>query len=117
MSTSISVLSLGAGVQSTALALMAEQGMIEKPVAAIFADTGDEPPAVHTHLEKLRGMLSFPIHTVKFGDLGADFLAALGGEKNRASQPPFYVMSPDMTPEEIEAVLAEPEPRMEDFTD
>jgi hypothetical protein len=37
------ILSLGAGVQSTALALMAVRGELpgfRRPVAAIFADTG-----------------------------------------------------------------------------
>ncbi len=113
----IVVLSLGAGVQSTALALMGERGMIAKPHCAIFADTGDEPPAVHAHLAKLIPMLSFPVYTVKFGDLGADFLAALAGEKNRTSQPPFFVSVPDLSPDEIAAVLAEPEPKICDFTD
>lgn len=107
----ITILSLGAGVQSTALALMAERGLIDKPTAAIFADTGDEPASVYEHLERLRGMVSFPIYVVKEGNgLGADFLAALGGETNRCSQPPFYVRAPDMTAEEIEAVLTMPEP-------
>ncbi len=40
------VLSLGAGVQSTTLALMAARGEIEAPDCAIFADTGDEPAQV-----------------------------------------------------------------------
>lgn len=112
----ITILSLGAGVQSTALALMAERGLVEKPVAAIFSDTGDEPATVYQHLEKLRGMLSFPVHTVKFGNgLGADFLAALRGETNRASQPPFFVKKPDSTQEEINRILKEPEPMMSDF--
>lgn len=118
MTDTITILSLGAGVQSTALALMAEAGMIDKPVAAIFADTGDEPESIHAHLERLRGMLSFPIHTVtEGGGLGRDFLAALSGERVRASQPPFYVKDPDMSPEEIAEVLAEPEPKAEDFAD
>lgn len=112
----ITILSLGAGVQSTALALMAERGIIDKPVAAVFADTGDEPPSIHEHLERLKGMLSFPVHTVTYGGgLGSDFLAALGGSTKRASQPPFYVKAPDLSPEEILAVLAEPEPKWNDF--
>lgn len=112
----ITILSLGAGVQSTALALMAERGLVEKPVAAIFSDTGDEPATVYQHLEKLRGMLSFPVHTVKFGNgLGADFLAALRGETTRASQPPFYVKQADLSPDQVEKVLAEPEPKRSEF--
>ena len=59
------VISLGAGVQSTTLALMAAHGEIEPmPDAAIFADTGAEPPEVYEHLEWLRGgnVLPFPVH-------------------------------------------------------
>ena len=37
------VLSLGAGVQSSTLALMCAAGEIEAPEIAIFADTQDEP--------------------------------------------------------------------------
>jgi hypothetical protein len=60
------VLSLGAGVQSTTLALMAARGEIEAPDCAIFADTGDEPAAVYEHLAWLQsGVLPFPIHTTK----------------------------------------------------
>ena len=45
------VISLGAGVQSTTMALMAAHGEIEPmPDAAIFADTGAEPKAVYTPL-------------------------------------------------------------------
>lgn len=59
------VLSLGAGVQSTTIALMAARGEIRAPDCAIFADTGDEPAAVYKHLDWLTSVLPFPIHTVK----------------------------------------------------
>jgi len=45
----IRVLSLGAGVQSTTLALMAAEGILAKPDAAV-ADTGWEPGRVYEHL-------------------------------------------------------------------
>lgn len=45
------VISLGAGVQSTTMALMAAHGEIgPMPDCAIFADTQDEPPEVYDHL-------------------------------------------------------------------
>ena len=48
------VISLGAGVQSTTMALLAAHGEIQPmPDAAIFADTGWEPAAVYRHLEWL----------------------------------------------------------------
>lgn len=59
------VLSLGAGVQSTTMALMAARGEIPAPDCAIFADTGDEPTAVYEHLAWLIGVLPFPVHTAK----------------------------------------------------
>ena len=51
----LTVLSLGAGVQSTTMALMAAPGEINPmPDCAIFADTGWEPRAVYDHLAWLR---------------------------------------------------------------
>ena len=48
------VLSLGAGVQSSTLLLMACKGEIEKPDVAIFADTGWESKATYNHLGWLK---------------------------------------------------------------
>ena len=45
--------SMGAGVQSTTIALLAANGIIEKPRYAVFSDTGWEPPGVYEHLTKL----------------------------------------------------------------
>lgn len=65
------VLSLGAGAQSTVLALMAESGEfgLPKPDIALFADTGWEPNAVYEHLEWLRSQLSFEVRTVTAGNI------------------------------------------------
>jgi hypothetical protein len=61
------ILSLGAGVQSTTLALLAARGELALPEAAIFADTGWEPLAVYQNLEWLRGQLAgtIPVHVVR----------------------------------------------------
>jgi|SRR4026208_128907 len=57
----IHIISLGAGVQSSTLALMAAAGEITPmPVAAIFADTGDEPAEVMRWLDWLEQQLPFP---------------------------------------------------------
>lgn len=85
------VLSLGAGVQSTTLALMAAHGEIgPMPDCAIFADTGWEPKAVYEHLTWLRSpnVLPFPIYIVSAGDIRADLLAGARGER-WASIPAF----------------------------
>lgn len=78
------VLSLGAGVQSTTLALMAAKGEIEAPDCAIFADTGWEPRAVYEHLDKLIKVLPYPVHVVTNGNLRSALLA--GG----FTAAPFY---------------------------
>lgn len=72
----ITVLSLGAGVQSTTVLLMAELGQIERPVEAIFADTGWEPKHVYAHLDWLKTQTSIPIHVVSQGNLREDALAS-----------------------------------------
>jgi hypothetical protein len=58
------VLSLGAGVQSTTLALLAQDGRIAAPDLALFADTGWEPAAVYAHLAALERVLPFPVERV-----------------------------------------------------
>lgn len=84
-------LSLGAGVQSTTMALLAAHGEIgPTPDCAIFADTGWEPRAVYEHLEWLMSgnVLPFPVHIVSAGNIREQLLAA--GEGNRwASIPAF----------------------------
>jgi hypothetical protein len=84
-------LSLGAGVQSTTLALMAAHGEIgPMPDCAIFADTGWEPKSVYDHLEWLMSgnVLPFPVHIVSAGNIRDELIAA--GEGGRwASIPAF----------------------------
>lgn len=66
------VVSLGAGVQSTAMALMAAHGEIgPMPDCAIFADTQWEPQGVYDHLRWMRSanVLPFPVLTVTAGNL------------------------------------------------
>lgn len=83
------VLSLGAGVQSTTLALMAACGEIEAPDCAIFANTGDEPAAVYKHLDWLMspGVLPFPVHIVNCSQT----LRAALMTGNDQARIPFYV--------------------------
>jgi hypothetical protein len=65
VSEPIHVLSLGAGVQSSCMALMAARGEITPmPQAAIFADTGGEPQGVYDWLDWLEGELPYPVHKI-----------------------------------------------------
>jgi hypothetical protein len=90
---SLRVLSLGAGVQSTTLALMAAHGEIEPPDRAIFADTQSEPAAVYTHLRWLisDNVLPFPVHIVTAGNLRNQIVAGmLNGSSRIDGHPPFF---------------------------
>lgn len=85
------VLSLGAGVQSTTLALMAAHGEIgPMPDCAIFADTGWEPKSVYRHLDWLRspGVLPFPVQIVSAGNIRVGLVAGATGNR-WASIPAF----------------------------
>lgn len=65
---SLTVLSLGGGVQSSVMALMASEGTLHRaPDCAIFADTRWEPPSAYEHIEWLSDRLSFPLYFVDNG--------------------------------------------------
>lgn len=65
------IISLGAGVQSSTMALMAAKGELgPMPEAAIFADTGVEPLSVYAWLDWLEKELPFPVYRVSKGNLG-----------------------------------------------
>ena len=73
----LKVLSLGAGVQSTALLLMSIRGDVERFDCAIFADTGWESAAVYEHLSWLTGeaeRAGIPLRRVSRGNIRADAL-------------------------------------------
>lgn len=87
--TKLRILSLGAGVQSTTLALMAAHCEVgPMPDAAIFADTGDEPDAVYDHLRWLMSpnVLPFPVHITSTGRLSEKLFQ--GDDEARV---PFHV--------------------------
>ena len=67
-------LSLGAGVQSSTLALMIAHNEVDMVDAAIFADTGAEPDAVYKWLDWLERKLPFPVYRVSAGNLTDDVL-------------------------------------------
>lgn len=84
----MNILNLGAGVQSSVIALMAEHGEIEKPDCAIFADTGWEPNHVYEWLDWLEDKLSFPVYRVSHGNLREDLERYTKGE--RCASVPFF---------------------------
>lgn len=95
------VISLGAGVQSSALFLMSCTGELEKADVAIFADTQQEPTQVYTYLSWLEhkgNEHGIPVYKVSAGDLGADAIARKEGEKGRYANIPFYLSWDDGSP-------------------
>ena len=85
------ILSLGAGVQSTTLALMIELGEIPMVDCGIFADTQSEPKLVYEHLDWLEKTVSFPIHRVTKGNLGKDIIDGINGKYKYLSIPVYTV--------------------------
>lgn len=93
------VLSLGAGVQSSCLALMAERGEygLPKPDLAIFANTGWEPRAVYDHLEWLRSQVSYEIVEVKNGNIRENILKGQMPDGSKFLGIPAFLVNPDST--------------------
>lgn len=69
MSYKLRILSLGAGVQSSTLLLMAERGQIEPFSCAIFADTGWESQGTYDWLAWLESICKTPIIRVHGGNI------------------------------------------------
>lgn len=88
-------ISLGAGVQSSTMALMAKHGEITPmPECAVFADTKAEPRAVYEWLDWLEKQLPFPVHRVSAGSLTDSALEIRTSREGRKYIPtglPVYV--------------------------
>lgn len=99
--TQWNVISLGAGVQSSVMALMATRGLIKPmPDFAIFADTQDETPKVYDWLDWLEKQLAFPLERVSKGKLSEKSLEMRvnkDGKRYSATHIPVYTLSPDGT--------------------
>lgn len=90
------ILSLGAGVQSTTLALMSARGDLPRLDAAIFADTGWEPAAVYRHLDWLEPLLPFPVIRARRPglDLGELAIRIATNPVSRSGSPPWFTSEP-----------------------
>lgn len=88
------LLSLGAGIQSTALALLSAEGKLPRVDGAVFADTGWEPREVYNHLGRLDSVLTeagIPVHRVSVGNIRDDAL----NPAHRFASMPLYVKNLD----------------------
>lgn len=98
MTEPLRILSLGAGVQSSTLALMAAKGEIgPMPDAAIFADTGWEPKHVYEWLDFIESKLPFPLYRVKEGNLREDVISRSNSRGKRFASVPFFMKMPNGT--------------------
>lgn len=98
--TQWNIISLGGGVQSSAMALMAAAGEITPmPQAAIFADTQAEPKEVYRWLELLEKQLPFPVHRVTAGSLADTEMqirvSKRSGRTYKKSEIPAFGKNPD----------------------
>jgi hypothetical protein len=90
------VLNLGAGVQSTALYLLAlEPDPRLHFDVAVFADTGEEPGAVYRHLDHLKTLGGPPIWVRSAGKLGDDLMHGRNSTGQRFASIPAFTKSPD----------------------
>ena len=86
-------LSLGAGVQSTVLLLLAEaDGIRPRPHAAVFADTRWEPHDVYEHLDWLETQTTIPIFRVGDRDLYQDTWDGIGSTGNKFTDIPTFML-------------------------
>ncbi|GAB2796516.1 hypothetical protein GCM10027199_85140 [Amycolatopsis magusensis] len=87
-------LSLGAGVQSLTVFLLACEGQIPRFDAALFADTGWEPKQVYTQLDTARrigAQAGIPVLTVSSGNIRHDAL----NPDARFVTMPLFAKNPD----------------------
>ena len=95
-------LSLGAGVQSSVLALLLSRGdprLVKlgypKPNIAIFADTGWEPDYVYRHLEWLKEQLQYPVIRVAEGNLKTNLKKGQTVSGHGFIDVPLFTIEPD----------------------
>lgn len=98
MSGPVNLLSLGAGVQSSAMALMAARGEIEPmPVAAVFADTQDETKRLYRWLAWIERELPYTTHVVtkgKLSDAALKIRVSKKGQRYSKTDIPFFTRDP-----------------------
>lgn len=94
----LNILSLGAGVQSSAVLLMSINGELPQLDHVIFADTGWESDDVYGQLEMLMRecmQVNLPLHIVSIGDIRDDTLQ--NGQENgkRFASIPYFIKNTD----------------------
>lgn len=88
-------LSLGAGVQSSTVALLIAHGEVPMVDAAIFADTQWEPQGVYQWLDWLETQLPYPVHRVTAGSIRDSILQKQNTTGGRVASIPWHMQMPD----------------------
>lgn len=94
-------ISLGAGVQSSTMALMAAKGELpgsDRIQGCIFADTQDEPQSVYDWLDWLEKQLPWPVHRVTAGrlsDMALTMRVTKDGRRYSRSDIPVFTLNSD----------------------
>ena len=88
----LTVISLGVGVQSSTMLLIAAKNELPHVDYAIFADTGYEPKSVYNYLNLLKKIVKFPIYQVSKGNIKNDMINSI---KNNTKFPtaPFFTQN------------------------
>jgi hypothetical protein len=89
----------GAGTQSTAIYFLIRDGVIERPDAVLFADTGDEPRRVYANVSFLRrgfGKLGIPFYIVSRFGRGTNIAADVLNRRIYATIPAYTVIEKTM---------------------
>lgn len=90
--TTLRAISLGLGVQSSTLFLMATRGDIgPMPDCAITADPGWERKKTYEYLEYLRTVSPIPIHVVRAGNIREDLLNRASARSGRFVTVPYFL--------------------------
>jgi len=91
------VLNLGAGIQSTAIYLLALDGELDPIDCAIFADVQEEPESVYEHIEWLKSLNGPEIITVTAGKLGDALENGTDARGNARTDGGHYISIPAFT--------------------
>lgn len=87
---SFNVLSFGGGIDSTALAMMANENLVSHKLdAVIFANTGFEKRNTYKHIKEIQKILNIPFFTTTKGNIYKDIAESIANN-SRISSLPFF---------------------------
>ena len=88
----LTIISLGAGVQSSTMAIMASRGDLPMPQGSIFSATQNEPRRVYDYLKYLKSILPYPVYIVTKGHITNDMISSIDNG-TRFPTAPFFTQN------------------------